>query len=82
MLECVESKFPFNRYLRQGSVEAPRLWQKMAMQLLANVQEILCKKSMGVLWDLVGQKTHQKSSFMWADPKVPGTDADGSDSGS
>ena len=37
MFGCVESSFVFNRCLRQGSVEAPRLWQKMATQLLANV---------------------------------------------
>ena len=30
MFECVESKFSFHRCLRQGSVEAPRFWQKMA----------------------------------------------------
>ena len=30
MFECVESRFLFNRCLRQGSVEAPRLWQKMS----------------------------------------------------
>ena len=34
MFECVESTFSFNRCFRQGSVEAPRLWQKMATQLL------------------------------------------------
>ena len=37
--ECVESSFAFNRCLRQGSVEAPRLWQKMTTQMLANVEE-------------------------------------------
>ena len=30
--ECVESSFVFNRCLRQGSAEAPCLWQKMAPQ--------------------------------------------------
>ena len=39
MFECVESKFSFARCLRQGSVEAPRLWQKMATQLLAKKEE-------------------------------------------
>ena len=34
----------FNRCLRQGSVEAPRLWQKMALQILANVEEEWMKK--------------------------------------
>ena len=34
--ECMESNFSFNRCLRQGSVDAPRMWQKMATQLLAN----------------------------------------------
>ena len=42
--ECVESSFSFNRCLRQGSVEAPRLWQKMATQILANVEEEWMKK--------------------------------------
>ena len=36
MFECVENSFVFNRSLRQESVEAPRLWQKMATQILAN----------------------------------------------
>ena len=39
IFECVESSFAFNRCLRQGSVEAPRLWQKMATQIWANVEE-------------------------------------------
>ena len=33
MFECVESNFSFNRCLRQGNVETPRLWQTMATQL-------------------------------------------------
>ena len=37
MFECVGSSFVFSRCLRQGSVGAPRLWQKMAAQILANV---------------------------------------------
>ena len=37
--ESVESRSSFNRCLRQGSVEAPRLWQKMASQTLSNVEE-------------------------------------------
>ena len=36
MFECVENSFVSNRSLRQESVEAPRLWQKMATQILAN----------------------------------------------
>ena len=42
--ECVESKFSFNGCLRQGSVEAPRLWQKMATQILDNAEEEWVKK--------------------------------------
>ena len=38
MFECVESSFTFNLCLRQGSVEAHRLWQVMAAQILANVE--------------------------------------------
>ena len=60
MFECVD-----NRGFRQGSVEAPRLWQKMATQLLANVEENWVRKRMGVLLELEGQRTHQTCSFMW-----------------
>ena len=45
MLELVESSFAFKRCLRQGSVEAFRLWQKMATRLLANVEEAGKKKN-------------------------------------
>ena len=31
LFECVESTFSIKRCVKQGSVEAPRLWQKMAM---------------------------------------------------
>ena len=48
MFECVSS-FAFNRCLRQGSVEAPRLWQQMASQILANVEEEWMKQIKGVL---------------------------------
>ena len=44
MFESVESSFVFNGCLRQGSVEAPRLWQKMATQILADVEEEWMKK--------------------------------------
>ena len=60
--ECVETNFSFNRCLRLGSVEAPRLWQEMATQLLANVEE-----NFGVLPDFEGERAHQICSFMWAD---------------
>ena len=39
VFECVESKFSFARSIRQVSVEAPRLWHKIAMQILANVEQ-------------------------------------------
>ena len=44
MFECVVSDFVFNRCLRQGSVEAPRLWQKMAIQIWASVEDGWMKK--------------------------------------
>ena len=52
MFECVERKFSFARCFRQGGVEAPRLWQKMAQQLLASVEEVWVtkKKSSVRLW--------------------------------
>ena len=65
--ECVESSFVFNRCLRQESVEAPRLWQKMATQLLATVEKGWIKERMGILMDFECEKAHQKCSFMWAD---------------
>ena len=67
MFESVESQFLFDRFLRQGSVEAPRLWLKMAMQILANVEEGWGRRRNGVVLDLEGQKTHQMCSFLWAD---------------
>ena len=66
MFECVESSFAFNRRLRQGCVEGPRLWQKLATQILANVEEWM-KKRMGILLDVEGERAHQIWSFLWAD---------------
>ena len=68
MFEWVESSFAFNRCLRQGSVEAPRSWQKMATQILANVEEEWMKQRKGFLVDIEeGGGKHQICSFMWAD---------------
>ena len=50
--ENVDSTFPFARCIRRGSLE-PRLWLKMAMQILENVEPE---------WEL-----RQICSFMWAD---------------
>ena len=66
-LECVESNFSFNRCLRQGSVEAPCLWQKMATQASANVEEEWMTKRKSILLDMEGERAHQICSFMWAD---------------
>ena len=57
--ERVESYFSFNRCLRQGSVEAPCLWQKMATLILTSVEEEWMKKSEGVLLDVEGEGVHQ-----------------------
>ena len=65
MFECVKRNFSFNRCLRQGGVEAPRLSEKMATQFPANVEEFWTKKGMGIL--LGWAKAHQICSFMWAD---------------
>ena len=68
--ECVESSFAFNRWLPQGSVEAPRLWRKMATQVLANVDEERVKQRKGVLMDFEteGRREHQNLQFFkWAD---------------
>ena len=37
--ENVECTFSFTRCVRQGSVQTPLLWPKMAMQILWNVEE-------------------------------------------
>ena len=47
MFERAESSFSFNRCLRLGSAGAPRLWQKMATQLLAHVDENWTKEKNG-----------------------------------
>ena len=65
--ENLDCSFPFTRCIRQGSVEAPRLWLKMAMQVLANVEPIWQKKKMGVNMDTQERGNHQICSFMWAD---------------
>ena len=66
--ECVECSLVFNRCLRQGSAEALRLWQKMATQIWATVEEWM-KKGKGVLLDVEGEggEVHQICGFMWAD---------------
>ena len=56
--ERVESCFSFNRCLRQGSVEAPRLWQKMATQILASVEEEW-KKGSGIHWTSKGRQRNK-----------------------
>ena len=63
--ECVESNFSFNRVLRQGSVEAPRLWKKMATQILSQSVGRMDKKRIGILMDLEDERAHQICSFMW-----------------
>ena len=63
MFECVESRFSFNRSLRQGSVEAPKLWQIMATQLVATVEEKWKKRKMYLLLDFKGDEAHQICSF-------------------
>ena len=42
--DCMESKFSFARCTRQGSVDAPRLWLTMTMQILGNVEPEWAKK--------------------------------------
>ena len=65
--ESVESKFSCARCIRKGSVEAPRLWLNMAMQIPGNVEPEWVKKKMGVLMDNCEGQAHPVCSFMWAD---------------
>ena len=67
MFECVASSFAFNRCLRQGRVDAHHLWQKMATQLFANVEEEWVRKRNNILLDFEGERAHEICSFMWAD---------------
>ena len=48
-------------------MDTPRLWQKMATQILANVEEGWTKKRMGILMDFEGEKANQICSSMSAD---------------
>ena len=64
--ESVESRFSFNKCLRQGSVETPRLWQKMTSQILANMEEEWMMKREGALLD-VEEGVHQICRFMLTD---------------
>ena len=52
--------------IRQRSVDAPRLWLKMAMQMLWNVKELWKKRKM---WPHMTDQGgfHHMCSFMWAD---------------
>ena len=65
MFECVESEFVFHPCLRQGSVEAPRLWQKMATQIEAYVEEGWMKKRVGILMYFEDGRAQQICSAMW-----------------
>ena len=62
--ESVESRFSFNRCLQQGGVEAPRLWQKMGTQILANVEEEWIKQRKGILLHVEGQGVHQYAVYV------------------
>ena len=65
--EGVENSFPFKRCIRQGSVEVPRLWLKMATQILWNVEENWRKRKMGVHIGTAQGGFHQMCSYMRAD---------------
>ena len=48
-------------------MEAPRLWQKMATHILANVEEEWMKKDAAFSWTSGGEGVHQICGFIWAD---------------
>ena len=50
IFDSVESSFVFNKCLRQESVEAPRLRQKMATQILANVEVEWMRERRGIFF--------------------------------
>ena len=49
IFEGVDVSFDFNRCLRQESIEAPKLWQMMAMQILSVVEERWKEQRMSLL---------------------------------
>ena len=65
--ESVESTFSFARYIRQGIVEAPRRWLKMAMQIQGHVEPEWVEKEMGVVMDTREGHAYQTCIFMSAD---------------
>ena len=66
--ECAESECLFTRYIRQGSVEAPTLWLKLARHILALVQKRSKERSMEVLIEKDGHAGyHQICSMLLAD---------------
>ena len=65
--EHVESKFKFTRCIRQGSVEAPTLWLKQAMQISWNVEEEWSRNRIGVHIGKCQGESHQICSFVRAD---------------
>ena len=68
MSECVESSFVFNRRLRQGSVEALRLWQKNCHTALGQCGNKDGKRKECVFSWTSKEKGHIKiCSFLWAD---------------
>ena len=65
--EKVLSKFKFARSISQGSVEAPTLWLKHAMQILWNVEKERTRKTWEVHSETCQCGQHQICSIMWAD---------------
>ena len=65
--ENAERTFLFTRCIRQGSVEAPRLWLKMATQISSSVAEDWKKRKMGLHMETFQGGFHQLGSFTWAD---------------
>ena len=63
----VESNFTFARCIRPGSVEAPWLCLKMAMQMLRNVEREWKRKEIGLHIETCQEGCHQIWRFMWAD---------------
>ena len=50
----------FNRCLRQENVEAPRLRQKMATQILANVEVEWMSERRGIFFETLKKREHIK----------------------
>ena len=67
VFENVDSKFSFTRRLRQGSVEAPTLWLKLAKHIFGMWERSWKKKRMQIHLNASRVTVIKVCSILWAD---------------